>query len=157
MKSLLNTNNCIRMDSHPQNFSSDDDDTMAGVYNAWSKCYCLVIDGYWYCAYACMLHIFNNTSLFVNIVVLPAKKLCIVILKYKSIAIDFIHILTVYGFFFLLVCIHSHDRWDVGIRKIELIRSCTWFGTTCFNTTRWDRLFTINIGRCAASFEHNWG
>lgn len=26
------------MDSHPQNFSSDDDDTMAGVYNAWSKC-----------------------------------------------------------------------------------------------------------------------
>lgn len=27
------------MDSHPnQQFSSDDDDTMAGVYNAWSKC-----------------------------------------------------------------------------------------------------------------------
>lgn len=24
--------------SHPHNFSSDDDDTMAGVYNAWSKC-----------------------------------------------------------------------------------------------------------------------
>lgn len=54
---------------------------------------------------------------------------------------------------YIFQLVHSH-RWNAGIGKIQFGRTRARFGTAHAHAARWNSVFAIDTGRCAAPPEH---